>query len=546
MTLIDAPRLSVRGLVKEYPGVRALGGVDLDVAAGQVHCIVGQNGAGKSTLIRCVAGLVTPSAGTVAVDGTPLPHGDPSAALAAGVATIYQELDLVADLAVADNLFLGHELRRGPLIDRRRSFASATALLERLGHADIDVRALAGTLSPAAQQIVSIGRALSREARVLVMDEPSAVLDGPEVEAMFAVVRRLAAEGVGIVYISHRLEEVAAIGDTITVLRDGETVASGLPPDTPRDDLVAAMVGRRLGELFPDRPDGDGEGDGAGAEPGPVVLRAEGLSRQPAGGGAEGVPVHDVSFDVRRGEVVGLGGLVGAGRTEVLRLIAGVDRPDAGTVTVDERRLPPGRPDVAIRAGVGLAPEERKSQGLWPGWDLVRNVTVADLRRFRRRALLDRRSERQAAATQLRELGTVPDDPTRLAGELSGGNQQKVVLARWLLHDCTVLLLDEPTRGVDVGAKADAYRAIRTLAASGLAVVMVSSELAELVALCDRIVVMADGRVTAILDGPTSTEADILAHALPSAGAAPAGAATDGGAPDRPEPDPDRTEAAAP
>jgi ribose transport system ATP-binding protein len=361
---------------------------------------------------------------------------------------------------------------------------------------------LVGELAPAAKQAVSVARALTRDARLLIMDEPSAVLGGDEVETMFDVVRRLRdVEGVGVIYISHRLEEVARIGDTITVLRDGRTVASGLDPATPRAELITAMVGRPFTEVVPDRDDG---GD-AGHER-PVVLRVEGLTRRPA--------VDDVSFEVHEGEIVGLGGLVGAGRTELLRLIAGVDERESGTVTVAGRRLPSGRPDLAVGAGVGLAPEERKIQGLWPGWDLVRNVSVADLGRFRRRALLDRRSERDEVATHLRDLRTTPSGPDRLISELSGGNQQKVVLARWLLRRCRVLLLDEPTRGVDIGAKAEIYRVIRTLAGAGMAVVIVSSELAELVGLCDRIVVMADGRVTATLDGPAATEAEILAHAL--------------------------------
>ena len=494
-----APLLAVRGLVKDYPGVRALDGVDFTVSAGQVHCLVGQNGAGKSTLIKCIAGLVTPTAGEIAVDGAPLPPGDPAAALARGVATIYQELDLVDDLTVADNLFLGHEQRRGPLLDRPGMRREATAVLDRLDHASIPPRALVGGLPPAAKQVVSIARALTRQARLLIMDEPSAVLGSHEVETLFGVVRRLTAEGVGVVYISHRLEEVAAIGDVITVLRDGRTVAASLDPATGRSALITARVGRQFAEAFPDRdPD---------RRPGPVVLRVEGLSRRPA--------VRDVSFEVREGEILGIGGLVGAGRTEILRLVAGVDRPDAGTVAVGDHPLPPGRADAAIRAGVGLAPEERKAQGLWPGWDLVRNVTVADLRRFRRRGLLDRRAERAEARRHLRSLQTTPDDPERLVSELSGGNQQKVVLARWLLRNCRVLLLDEPTRGVDVGAKAEIYRLIHRLAAAGLAVVLVSSELAELAGLCDRILVVADGRTTAVLDGATATEADLLAHALP-------------------------------
>ena len=497
---MTAPLLEVRGLVKDYPGVRALDGVDFVVTAGQVHCLVGQNGAGKSTLIKCIAGLVTPTEGEVVIDGEPLPPGDPAAALAHGIATIYQELDLVDDLSVADNLFLGHELRRGPLLDRRAARRETAAVLARLGHEDVAPNSLVGTLAPATRQIVSIARALTRDARLLIMDEPSAVLGRHEVETLFDVVRRLTAEGVGVVYISHRLEEVAAVGDTITVLRDGRTVAADLLASTPRTELIGAMVGRQFAEVFPDRT------APTTGTPRPVVLRVEGLTRAPA--------VSGVSFEVHEGEVVGLGGLVGAGRTELLRLIAGLDHPDAGSITVGERQLPPGRPDIASRAGVGLAPEERKSQGLWPGWDLVRNVSVADLRRFRRRGLLSLSAERDAAMHQLRALHTTPADPDRLVVELSGGNQQKVVLARWLLRRCRVLLLDEPTRGIDVEAKVEIYRVIRTLADGGIAVVMVSSELAELVALCDRILVLADGRPTALLEAPMS-EADVLAHALP-------------------------------
>ena len=509
--------LEVRGLVKDYPGVRALDGVDFAVEAGQVHCLVGQNGAGKSTLIKCVAGLVTPTAGSVVVDGKGLPPGDPAASLGRGIATIYQELDLVADLSVADNLFLGHELRRGPLLARRESRRRASAMLDRLGHPEVPPGALVGTLPPATRQLVSIARALTHNARVLIMDEPSAVLGRHEVDTLFAVIRRLTDEGVGVVYISHRLEEVAQVGDTITVLRDGRTVASGLTRDTPRDELIAAMVGRQFADVFPDR-------DPAieSRVRGPAVLRAEGLARPPV--------VQPVSIELHEGEVLGLGGLVGAGRTELLRLLAGMDMPAAGTVRVagggdgaaahGMSRLPPGRPDAACRAGIGLAPEERKSQGLWPGWDLVRNVTVADLRRFRRRGLLDRRAERAEAVRHLRTLRTTPSDPDRLVDELSGGNQQKVVLARWLLRHCRVLLLDEPTRGIDVEAKGEIYRVIRTLADSGIAIVLVSSELAELVGLCDRILVLADGHPTALLDAPT-TEAEVLAHALPQSNIGP-------------------------
>jgi ribose transport system ATP-binding protein len=493
--------LEVRGLTKHYPGANALEDVDLVVEAGQVHCLVGQNGAGKSTLIKCVSGVVRPTSGTVQVDGVPLAAGDPVAAFRAGIATIYQELDLVADLTVAENLFLGHELHRVGFIDRRGSAAAARELLDRLGHGEIRPGALVGELRPAQQQIVSLARALSRQARVLIMDEPSAVLDDQEVEAMFAAVRRLTAEGVGIVYISHRLDEVATVGDTITVLKDGRTVASALPATTPAADLIAHMIGRDLGDLFPDA--GAGAGSSVDAS---VALRVRGLTRRPVVDGAD--------LDVHAGEIVGIGGLVGAGRTELLRLIQGLDRPDAGTVEVDGTVLRPGRPDLAVRAGLGFTPEERKSQGLWPGWSLTRNVSVATLGRFRRALLLDRRSERSEARTHLRSLATTPDDPDRLVAELSGGNQQKVVLARWLLRDCKVLLLDEPTRGVDVGAKAEIYRVIRTLADGGLALLLVSSELNELVGLCDRVLVVREGRIVAELSGDQLSEEKILEEAL--------------------------------
>ena len=338
------PILEVRGLVKHYPGARALEGVDFDVRAGEVHCLLGPNGAGKSTLIKCVSGIVEPTAGEVLVNGRPLPSGDPAASLRHGVATIYQELDLVEDLRVYESIFLGHEPRRGALLDRARMKREARELLERLDHPRIPVEAHVRQLRPAAQQVVSIARALSHDVRLLVMDEPSAILDDNEVETLFEVVRRLTEQGVGVIYISHRLDEVRRIGDRVTVLSDGRTVATGLPSDTPADDLVQHMVGRKVDQLFPDRAI-------AGEQ---VLLEVRGLTRAP--------DVKDVSFELRAGEVLGIGGLVGAGRTELLRLIYGLDRPDAGEVLVDGRRLPPGwawRPRTASRRACCSA-------GAWP------------------------------------------------------------------------------------------------------------------------------------------------------------------------------------
>jgi ribose transport system ATP-binding protein len=499
-----APVLEVRGIAKQYPGVRALDGVDFDVRPGEVHCLLGPNGAGKSTLIKCVSGAVELSEGEIVVDGDPLPAGEPSESLKRGVATIYQELDLVEDLTVAQSVFLGHEIYRRGLLDRARMRRDTVELLERLDHPGISPDAYVRNLRPAQQQVVSIARALSQRVRLLIMDEPSAILDDNEIDTLFGVVRRLTEDGVGVIYISHRLDEIPRIGDRVTVLSDGRTVASGIPADTAPSRLVELMVGRKVEQMFPARP----------AATGDVVLEVRGLSR--------GRDVRDASFDVRAGEVVGLGGLVGAGRTELLRLIYGLDQPTAGEVKVEGRRLPSGRPAAAIAAGLGLAPEDRKSQGLLLDWSLAKNVTLADLGRFRRRALLRPGAERRAAAAQLRELNTVPDDADRIARQLSGGNQQKVVLARWLLRRCRVLLLDEPTRGVDVGAKAEIYRVITGLASAGLGVVVVSSELSELAGLCTRVLVMREGRIVAEVDGVEATELNLLHHAVSDTEPAPA------------------------
>jgi ribose transport system ATP-binding protein len=490
------PVLEVRGLVKTYPGVRALRGVDLEVLPGEVHCIVGPNGAGKSTLIKCIAGVVAPTEGEVLIDGETVVAGRPSAAIDRGVATIYQELDLVADLSVADNIFLGHELRRFGFLDRRRMRRETAALLARVNHPQISAGTFVRDLRPAGQQIVSIARSLSHDVRLLIMDEPSAILDDKEVETLFDVVRRLAADGVGVVYISHRLDEIRTIGDRVTVLSEGETVASGLPATTTADELVTRMVGRKLEQLFPARPAG---GDA-------VILEVRDVQRLP--------DVKRASFQLRAGEVLGIAGLVGSGRSELLRAVCGVDRRDSGEVLIDGVALPPGRPDKAIAAGLGLAPEDRKSQALLLEWNLTKNVTLPDVGRFQR-GLIRVRAERAAAEAQLRALRTTPSDGQRMVRNLSGGNQQKVVLSRWLLHQCRVLLLDEPTRGVDVATKAELYTLIADLAASGIGVIVVSSELEELSGLCSRILVMREGELVAEFDAEQSSDLDILRAAMP-------------------------------
>jgi ribose transport system ATP-binding protein len=484
----ERPLLEMRGIVKEFPGVRALGGVDLDVRAGEVHCLLGQNGAGKSTLIKVLSASYQPDDGTIHWDGDQIRLAYPLDAIRAGISTIYQELDLVADLSVAENIFLGHEHSRAGLTQRQRTNKVARQLLARLGHPEISPTRSVGSLSPARQQIVSMARALSHETRLLILDEPSAVLDAEEVKNLFRVIRGLTADGVAVIYISHRLEEIREIGDRITVLKDGSTVATGLPVDeTPTARLIQLMTGRSIEYVFPPRPDRD-------IEAAEVVLHVSGLE-------LPGV-FRAVDLTARAGEIVGITGLVGAGRTEILETIYGARRAAAGTVTVDGRQLRRGSVAAAVRAGVGLCPEERKGQALMLEHSVSDNITISTLRAFSRAGFLNGAAERRRSTELTKSLDVRPTGVTRSVRTLSGGNQQKVVLARWLLRDCRVLLLDEPTRGVDVGARTEIYQLIRALADSGVAVVVVSSEVEEVLGLADRVLVVREGVV--IHESPAS------------------------------------------
>jgi ribose transport system ATP-binding protein len=480
----DVPLLRMRDTIKEFPGVRALDGVDLDVRAGEVHCLLGQNGAGKSTLIKVLAGAHRPDSGTMHWRGEEVEFTNPGAALHHGIATIYQELDLVAGLSVSDNIHLGREQATAGFVHRGTQTAQTRALLARLGHSEILPGREVGRLSAAQQQIVSLARALAHHAQLIVMDEPSAVLAHDEVANLFRVIADLTAEGVAIVYISHRLEEIRQIGDVVTVLKDGRTVATRLPAGTtPTARLVSLMTGRSVEYLFPPRPDGPAPEDAAAKE----LLRVENLSLAGA--------FEDVSVTVRAGEIVGIAGLVGAGRSEVLETIYGARRRTTGSVTMDGRPLPAGNVHAAVRAGLGLAPEERKSQALLLGEPVLRNVSLASLPRLARVGWLDRDKEKREAVDVTRDLGVRPPDVTRAARTLSGGNQQKVVLGRWLLGSTRLLLLDEPTRGVDVGARSELYAVIRRLADEGIGVLLVSSEVPEVLGLADRVLVMREGRV---------------------------------------------------
>ncbi len=498
------------GIVKQFPGVRALDGVDLDVREGEVHCLLGQNGAGKSTLIKVLAGAHQPDEGHISWRGEPVSLADPQAAMGLGIATIYQELDLVSGLTVADNIFLGRESSRFGITRPAVANRTASQLLTRLGHPEIRPTAEVGSLSAASQQMVSIARALSQDAKLIIMDEPSAVLDNEEVERLFGVIRDLKAHDVAVVYISHRLEEIRQIGDRITVLKDGRTVATGLPArDTPTREVITLMTGRTIEYVFPPR----GTAPEAAAAP---LLEVEGL-------GLDG-QFDDVSFSVHPGEIVGLAGLVGSGRSEILETIYGAHRPTAGTVRLAGKRLRPGDVAAAVAAGVGLAPEERKSQALILDDSVYRNITVSSLGRFARVGFLSGGAEKAAARAQVEALDVRPADVARIVRTLSGGNQQKVVLARWLLRDCRVLLLDEPTRGVDVGARSEMYALIRDLADRGVAVVVVSSEIPEVLGLADRVLVIADGAVVAEAPADALDEhrvLDLIMEGTPHAGVAP-------------------------
>jgi ribose transport system ATP-binding protein len=489
------PLLDVRGITKAFAGVQALKGVDLTVRAGEVHCILGQNGAGKSTLIKVLAGVHQPDSGEIRWNGAPVTVADPVAAIDLGVATMYQELDVVDGLTVAENIFLGHERATGGVLKVTQSNRLARELLGRLGHGTLSPGTEVGQLSAANKQIVSMARALSHDARLIIMDEPSAVLDSREVSNLFRVVHELTSQGIAVVYISHRLEEIRQIGDRITVLKDGRSTATGLSAaETPTRELIRLMTGREVANVFPPavpvRPDA------------PVVLEVNDL-------GLKGVFEH-LTFSVRAGETVGLAGLVGSGRSEMIETIYGARKATSGTVLVGGKPLHPGSVNAAVGGGIGLSPEERKSQGLLLDEPIYRNVTLSTFARFARGGFLRERAERQAARGQIESLELRPADPDRDARTLSGGNQQKILLARWLVHGTTVLLLDEPTRGVDVGARAEIYQLIRRLAEEGTGIVVISSEIEEVLGLADRVLVISDGAVLQTTDAAGIDEHGVL------------------------------------
>ncbi|MFE2937826.1 sugar ABC transporter ATP-binding protein [Streptomyces sp. NPDC059255] len=507
--------LSVTGLTKSFPGARALDGVDLTVGPGEVHALIGENGAGKSTLIKVLTGVYRPDGGEIALRGEPVRFATPLEAQHAGISTIYQEVNLVPLMSVARNLFLGREPRgRLGLIDFGRMHRAADEALRGLG-LRVDVRRPLRSLGVGAQQMVALARAVSVDARVVVMDEPTSSLEPREVRTLFGVIRMLKERGIAVIYVSHRLDELYEICDTVTVLRDGHRVHAGPLAGLDRLRLVSLMLGREMGEVRGEGLTKFSGGHDTGGEP---VLEAIDLTLRQV--------LHGVSLRVRPGEVVGLGGLLGSGRSETAKAVAGALPPDSGRVVVAGAPVRTGSTPAAIRAGISLLPEDRKAEGIVPGLSVRENIALAALPGLARFGLVDDARIDRLVDTFMTRLRIKAAGPHQKVGELSGGNQQKVLLARWLAMRPKVLLLDEPTRGIDVGAKAEVQALIDELAGEGLGVVLISSDMEELIEGSDRVVVLKDGAVVAELTGAEVTE-DRLLGAI-AAGSVPG---EDGGSP---------------
>lgn len=485
--------LEMRGISKSFPGVKALQGVDLDLRAGEVHVLLGENGAGKSTLMKILSGAYQKDAGTILFKGREVSFETPKAAQDAGIATIYQEFTLIPYLSVTENIFLGDELMRGnlPILDWPAMHRKAAAVLSVL-HEAIDPHVALRDLGVAKQQMVEIAKALHHEADLIIMDEPTSALSRHEIDDLFEVIHQLKARGVGIVYISHHLDEVHEIGDRVTVLRDGQRVATMPVKDTTVDQLISMMVGRSLSEQFPK----------VAAQRGAEVLRVEHLSRTGA--------LHDISFSVYAGEVLGIAGLVGSGRTELARAIFGADQIDGGQIFLDGQPVRIQSPVDAVDRGIALLTEDRKQQGLVLSMSVGNNISLAALGQIARRFILNHRREETVAADYVRSLNIRTPGLNQQVAFLSGGNQQKVVLSKWLATNPRVLIFDEPTRGIDVGAKVEIYHLMNRLAAEGIAILMISSELPEIIGMSDRVLVMHEGSVAGILGYDQITQEQIM------------------------------------
>jgi galactofuranose transport system ATP-binding protein len=505
--------LSMQGINKHFLGVAALRDARLEVARGEVHALIGQNGAGKSTMIKVLTGVYTKDSGRIEFDGREVAFSSPHGAQLAGLSTIYQEVNLVPFRSVAENVFLNREPKRFGLIDWGRMNREAAAILHRLD-INVDVTRPLYEYSIATQQMTALARALSTEAKLVIMDEPTSALAENEVQTLFRVIRQLKSEGISVVFVSHRLDELYAVSDRVTVMRDGRTIEERQMSEISRYELVSKMLGHELAEQLSHRR-ADEHGDLAEEQP---VLEAVDLHR--------GRALDGVSVSIRPGEIVGLAGLLGSGRSETARAIFGADPPESGTVLVNGTPLRIKSPRDAVEQKIGFAPEDRKTDGIIPQLSVRENVTLALLPHLRRHGIVDRKRQAEIVDRFIKAIGIKCSSPAQPIRELSGGNQQKVLLARWLCTNPRLLMLDEPTRGIDVGAKRDIQVLVRQLADDGLAVLLISSELEEIIADSDRVVTLRDGRSVAELTGGQITE-DALMRAM-ATGAAADGAAVDG------------------
>lgn len=496
------PLLVLEGATKNFGPVKALRDGTIKLFAGETHALVGENGAGKSTLVKILAGAHEPDSGQLIIEGLLATVDSPAAARAAGIAVIYQEPTLFPDLTIAENIFVGRQpIRPARRIDRNAMNKATTDLFTKLG-VQLDPERPARGLSVADQQLVEIAKALSLNAQVLIMDEPTAALSGVEVDRLFEVMRMLCGRGAAVLFISHRLEEVFEISQRVTIMRDGRVVSTAPIQELTVDEIIRAMVGRDLAALFPRTK----------ATPGDVLLEVEHLGR-------EGV-LEDINFTVRRGEIVALAGLVGSGRSEVARAVFGIDQRTSGVVRLAGKVLPNGRPLAAMSAGMALVPEDRRHQGLVMELDIGQNIALASLRRLRRYGLISRTAQRSLASWWASQLKLKFGDLKNSAATLSGGNQQKAVLGKWLARHPSLLIIDEPTRGIDIGAKSEVHRILDSLVADGLAVLIISSELPEIIGMADRILVLREGRLVAELSGTEATANSVMRAATGQAAAA--------------------------
>jgi monosaccharide-transporting ATPase len=514
VTQQQAPILEVREMTKRFPGVVALDNVSFQLRAGEVHALVGENGAGKSTLIKLVTGVHRPDGGKVLFDGQAVAFASPREAQEAGISTIYQEINLIPLRNVAQNVFLGREPRtRFGLTDTGRMNREATELLERYG-VEADVTAPVRSLGIGVQQMVAIAKAVSMEARVVIMDEPTSSLEAHEVETLFRVIRQLREDGVGVVYVSHRLEELYEICERVTVLRDGKLVHVGELSELPRLELIATMLGREVPEV----EQRIAPPEAREARAGEPVLEAHNLTAHHA--------PNNVSIDVRRGEVVGLAGLLGSGRTETAKAIFGAQPLDSGTVGIDGKDVNPDSPGAAIKSGLAFLPEDRKAEGIIPDLSVRENIVAAALPRLSHGGFVSNKEQDELVERFMTRLNIKASSPDQPVGELSGGNQQKVMLARWLCLEPKVLILDEPTQGIDVGAKAEVQQLVAELAEQGLGVLMIDSEPEEIIEGSDRVIVLRDGTVAGTLSGDELDEQNLVRMI---AGSEPSQPTQDGG-----------------